>query len=292
MPETFGSIIDYVANQLHGFVTDAPMYATTTTVMQANSLTVGLDLPSQSQPQGMVEIDGELIYVSAFDAQTRTATIPAWGRGQEGTPAAAHSSGRKVVIHPKYPRRRIGMAINQVVAAICPPLHGVARGTFSVDVQVWEYALPANTRNLLRVEARPFGSDAYDWSWFPSAYIKRDSGDPVLHVDSLPPNFEVRYTVATNPVALVDESDLFTATGLPESCIDLVSLGAIPRLISVNELARQQLNSVESSERATLVPSGSGTAAARFYMQMFNDRLAAEVKRQRQEYPLTVRRSV
>lgn len=292
MAETFGSIIDYIANQLHGFVTDAPMYATTTTTMQANDLTVGLELPSQSLPQGMVEIDGELIYLSSYDAMSGTATIPPWGRGQEGTTAAAHAAGAKVVVHPKYPRRRIGMAINQVISAICPPLHGVARGGFTIETNKWEYDLPTATRNLLRVEARAFGSTAYDWQQAHSTFIKRDSGVPVLHIDCLPSMYEVRYTVATNPTALVNESDLFTLTGLPESCIDLVSLGAIPRLVSTNELARQQLNSVEASERAALVPAGSGTAAARFYMQMFNDRLAAEVKRQRAEYPVTVRRTV
>jgi hypothetical protein len=147
-----------------------------------------------------------------------------------------------------------------------------------------------STRNLLRAEYRPAGSP-YDWQPIRHAVVKRDSGVPMLRIDVSPMQCEVRYTVATNPTPLVADADLFTATGLPESCIDIVSLGAIPRLISTAELARQQHTSVEASERSTLIPAGSGTAAARFYMQMYQDRLAAEVQRQRQEYPLTVRRN-
>lgn len=294
MAETFGSLIDYIANQLHGFVTDAPMYATTTALLSPSGLSVTLELPDQAQPQGLVEIGSELIHVTKFDAATNTATIPPWGRGQQGTTPLNHLAGSQVTVHPRYPRHRIGQVINQVVAGMCPPLHGVARGTFGAIPLQWEYPLPAATRNLLRAEYRAFASPEYDWIPLRGAHVKRDDpAGPTLHIGcDLPAGFEVRYVVATNPVPLVADADLFTVTGLPESCVDIVSLGAIPRLVSTNELGRQQLASVEASERAALVPSGSGTAAARFYMQMYQERLNAEVKRQRQEYPLTVRRNV
>jgi hypothetical protein len=98
--------------------------------------------------------------------------------------------------------------------------------------------------------------------------------------------------VAANPTPFTSEAQAFTFCGLPESCIDIVSLGAIPRLVTTNDLARQQLASVEASERAALVPSGSGPATARFYMQMYEQRLQAEVQRLRQEYPLRVMRTI
>jgi hypothetical protein len=289
--ETFGSLIDYIADQLQGFVTDAPMYATTKALLSPTGLSIALDIPDQSQPSGLVEIDNELIHFSSYDAGTGVATIPPWGRGQHGTTPANHLAGSRVSVRPKYPRSRIGLVVNQVIAGMCPPLHGIAVGGFDTEPLVYEYALPANTRNVLKAEWRYRGDVAVDWRPLRSATVKRDTGVPVLHIPACM-DHEVRYTVATNPTPLVADADLFTATGLPESCIDIVSLGAIPRLVSTNELGRQQLASVESSERAALVPSGSGTAAARFYMQMYQDRLAAEVRRQRQEYPLTVRRNV
>jgi hypothetical protein len=102
---------------------------------------------------------------------------------------------------------------------------------------------------------------------------------------------EVRYTVAADPVPLVNDSDLFTTTGLPESAIDVVSLGAIPRLVTTVDLARQQLNSVEPSERSLILPAGSGANAAKFYLQMYQMRLEAEATKLRQQYPLRVMRS-
>lgn len=290
MAETFGSIIDYVDNQLQGFTTDSPMYASTTTLMQAGSLSVGLDVPAQSQPQGVIEIGGELLQVDSWSSDGSTATIYPWGRGVQGTTAAAHPIGSKVIVNPRYPRHRIGQVINQVIAGMCPPLFAVQTGTFTAEPLTYEYALPASTRNLLRVESR--ATAAYDWCRVRSATVKRDSGAPTLHVNGdVYATQEIRYTVAANPTPFTSESQAFTTCGLPESVIDIVSLGAIPRLVTTTDLARQQLNSVEVSERAVLIPSGSAPATARFYMQMYQDRLAAEAKRLRQEYPLTLMRN-
>lgn len=295
MAETLGSVIDYISNQLQGFMQDSPMYATLNGGISPSSLSLTLTLPAQAQPQGLVEIDGELIHVQSFDTLTGTATIPAWGRGQQGTTAATHASGARVTVNPRYPRGRIAQVVGQVIAGMCPPLFAVQRGSFDTTPLVWEYALPAGTRNLIGAEYRPFASAEWDWRPIRSAHIKRDSGSPMLHIgdrglDVLP--CEVRYTVATNPTAFTSEAQAFTTCGLPESCIDVVSLGAIPRLVSTNELARQQLASVEASERGTIIPAGSGSAAARFYMQMYESRLKAEVLRQRQEYPLRVMRTI
>lgn len=289
---TFGELIDYIDNQLQGFTTDAPMFGTTTTLLNPGDLTVGIEVPSQSQPQGIIEINGELIHVGAWADDSSTATIPAWGRAQQGTTAGAHPAGSKVVINPRYPRNRIGQVINQVVAGMCPPLFGVARGSFTAQPQTYDYTLPASARELIRAEYRPYASAAYDWTPLRSAVIRRDSGVPTLHINGdVFATCEVRYTVATNPTPLTSESQPFTDCGLTESCIDIVSLGAIPRLVTTTDLARQQLASVEVSERAVLLPSGSAPATARFYMQMYADRLNAEARRLRQEYPLTMMRN-
>jgi hypothetical protein len=292
MSETFATLIDYVQGQLLGFVTDPPAFGTLSTSAQANDLTLQLALPDDSLPQGIVELDDELIFLSSFDVDTNTATVPPWGRAQQGTTAAAHAAGTKVSVNPRYPRRRVAQVINQVIAGMCPPLFGVQTGQFQAQYLTWEYPLPVNTRSLLKVEYRPFDSAVYDWTMLRGSYIRRDTGVPVLHV---PTGLgisaaEVRYTVATDPTPLVNDSDLFTSCGLSESCIDIVSLGSIPRLVTTVDLARQQLNSVEPSERSLIVPAGSGANAAKFYMSMYQARLEAEAARLRQLYPLRATR--
>ncbi len=295
MPETFGGVIDYITSQLLGFTSDNPMFGTLSSVIQDDDLELQLILPAQSEPVGLVEIDQELIHIGSYDEETLTATIPPWGRAQMGTTAVAHSAGSKVSINPRFPRQRVGQVINQVVAGMCPPLFAVESDDFTVQALVWDYALPTGTRNLIKAEWRPYGSTSFDWRPVRSAFIKRTSGSPMLHLpDGLTchSGSEVRYTVAKNPTAFTAEGDLFTASGLPESCIDIVALGSIPRLITTAELARQQLNTVEVSERSTLIPASSGTAVARFYMQQYEMRLEQEATRLRHEYPITMMRNV
>lgn len=293
MSETFGSLIDTISSQLAGFITDPPMYGVLTNVAQDDDLILHIEVPDQCQPQGLIEIDDELIYVLSYDVVTSTARVPAWGRAQQGTAAAAHSTGSKVSINPRYPRRRIAQAINQTVQACCPPLFGVVNGTLTAQPLQWEYPLPAATRNLLRVEYLPWNATTFDWRPLREARIKRDTGVPVLHLNTRAgyTASAIRYTVATNPIELTDTAQPFSDCGLADSAADLIQLGAIPRLVTTTDLARQQYNSVESSERAVLLPSGSGANAAKFYYALFVDRLKAETERLRQQYPLTVMRN-
>lgn len=293
MAETFGSIIDYIQGQLSGFVTDPPSYGTLTNTIQSNALTAVLSLSSDSIPQGVIEIDDELIFITDYDETTGTITIPPWGRAQQGTTAAAHSAGTRVTVNPKYPRRRVAQVINAVISGMCPPMFGVQTGQFQAQYLDWEYALPAGTRSLLKVEYRPWNAEIYDWQPLRNAVIKRDTGSPVLHVPTAAGLLaaEVRWTVAADPVPLVNDDDLFTTTGLPDSAVDVVSLGAIPRLVTTVDLARQQLNSVEPSERSLILPAGSGANAAKFYLSMYQMRLEAEANKLRQQYPLRVMRT-
>jgi hypothetical protein len=292
--ETYGSLIDTIQSQLQGFITDAPMYGQVVNTVQADDTEIKLTVPAMCQPSGLIEIDDELMFVLSWDAATSTAVIPAWGRAQQGTTAAAHLPGAKVSINPRYPRRRVGQAINNTIQAMCPPLFGVTTGTLTAEPLKWEYPLPGGTRNLLRVEYLPMGATQFDWRPLREARIKRDTGVPILHLNTRAGylSSSIRYTVATNPVELTDPTQPFTACGLAESAIDVVQLGAIPRLVTTTELARQQYNSVESSERAMLLPAGSGTSPAKFYYAMFSDRLKAEAERLRQMYPITVMRNV
>lgn len=293
MSETYGTLIDYIQGQLLGFVTDPPAYGTVTSTVAPNSLSIGLGLSGDTIPQGIIEIDDELIFVSDYDENTATATVPPWGRGQQGSLATAHANGSRVTVNPHYPRRRVAQVVNQVIAGMCPPLFAVQTGQFQAEYLTWEYALPASTRSLLKAEYRPFNAAIYDWRPLRSAFVKRDSGSPVLHVPDMTGFLaaEVRYTVMADPTPLVNDSDLFTLTGLPESAIDCVSLGAIPRLVTTADLARQQLNSVEPSERSLIVPAGSGAASGKFYLQLYQMRLEAEANKLRQQYPLKMMRT-
>jgi len=293
MADTYGTLIDYIQGQLLGFVTDPPSYGTLQNVLGPTDTQVTLSLSGDTIPQGIIEVDDELIFLQDYDESTGIANVPAWGRGQQGSTASAHQAGSRVTVNPKYPRRRVAQVVNQVIAGMCPPMFGVQTGQFQAEYLTWEYPLPAGTRALYKAEYRPFNAAVYDWRPLAGAVVKRDTGSPVLHVPTREGflQAEVRWTVMADPTPLVNDSDLFTATGLPESSADCVSLGAIPRLVTTTDLARQQLNSVEPSERSLIVPAGSGANAAKFYLQMYQMRLEAEANKLRQQYPLKMMRN-
>lgn len=293
MAETFGSVIDTIQSQLLGFTSDQPMYGQLAHTIQTTDTAITIDVPVQCMPSGTIEIDDELISVLAWDSASSTVTVPAWGRGQSGSIAKAHLAGAKVTINPRYPRHRVGQVVNSVIQAVCPPLFGVKTGTLTAQPLQWEYPLPAETMSLIRVEYLPFSATQYDWKPLREARIKRDTGTPVLHLNTRAGflSSAIRYTVATNPVELTDSAQPFTDCGLPASCLDVVQLGCIPRLVTTTELARQQYNRVESSERTMLLPTGSGTTPAKFYYAMYADRLKAEADNLRRMYPITVMRN-
>ena len=54
--------------------------------------------------KGIVEVEGELMWVDSYDKQANTLTIAPYGRGYNGTTAAAHAANVQVVITPTYPR--------------------------------------------------------------------------------------------------------------------------------------------------------------------------------------------
>ena len=76
--------------------------------------------------------------------------------------------------------------------------------------------------------------------------------------------------------ALLDRVDDLTSTGYPDRYDDLVVYGACKRLLPALEAARMQLQSVETTERAALVPPQSAAKAASLYASLYSERLEQE----------------
>jgi hypothetical protein len=74
-------------------------------------------------------------------------------------------------------------------------------------------------------------------------------------------------------------------TGYPERCVDLVVYGACKSLLPALEAARLQMQAVETTERAPLVPPQSAAKAASLYASLYAERLEAEKALQRAEVP-------
>lgn len=294
---SFGELKDQVIAELNGHTIDVPAMGTLVGGITATSSELAIDFgeqPGAARPNGIVELGDELVIVSRFDPSTGVATIPAWGRGHRGTVAAAHDAGTPVVVRPRFPRKRVGDSINQVVAASCPPLFGVRDlAPFNTGPLIgWGYPLPTDLLRVLRVEATEPGTEymanrgvVRNWT------VRAVAGQKLLELDRGLTYDSIQVTVATLPAKLVADADDFAAvTGLPESAADLIVFGAIARLVLGGELARQQVTNVEAAQRIERSQSGTGTTISRYFQALYTQRLEAERDRLQQLYPLTLLR--
>lgn len=293
----FGELIDDVVGILHGYV-DQPLVGTLTQPISATDTTMLLDFgdqPGAGRPNGVVEVDRELMVVSRFDASSGTATLTPWGRGHQSTVAATHAAGAKVTVRPRFPRTRVAGTINEVLRSSCPPLFA-ARDLAPIDTGTLiglGYPLPDDTIRVLRVDETQTGLSDYiahravyrHWT------VRNVAGQQLLEVDRGQWMETLQVTIAASPGQLVNDTDDFaTVTGLEESCADLAKFGALARLVMGAELARQQLSTVEANMRADKVPAGSGIQVSRYYQALYTQRLQAEQDRLNAKYPIQLLR--
>jgi hypothetical protein len=294
---SFGELKDAVVSELHGQTTDVPIAGSLLVGIDDDTTEIVLDFgdqPGAARPNGIVEIGNELLYVTQFNKQTGLATVPPWGRGFRGTTAAAHDVAAQVTVRPRYPRKRVGDVINEVIQASCPPLYAAKDLAVIQTGAITElgYALPADCTRVLRVEATEQGPVPLvrrgllrDWT------VRTVAGTQLLEINRDDIFESIQVTYAAEPARLVADTDDFaTVTGLTGQCSDLVTFGAIARLILSAELARQQVTSVEAAARNPQNQSGSATTISRYFQALYQSRLDAERDRLQAMYPIELLR--
>lgn len=294
---TFDGLLARIRQQVMGYTKDQASYAELAVAMSATDTAFTVDTDSVDDiSRGLTEIDEELVLVKKYDRGSGVVSVMAGlsGRGMEGTVAASHAAGALITASPKYPRARIREAINNVVGALYPTLVVFDTVSISNISVVYEYGMPADALDVWSVNDQTIGpsqvwTQGTRWLFNPSADTTAfPTGKSIQLFDSVSPGraMLVKYTKAPQP--LVSGTDDFaTVTGLPERCVDLVVYGACAGLLPAFEAARLQQSSVESTERAPLVPPGSATKGAQYFMAMYQQRLEEERIRMFAENPQT-----
>lgn len=296
---TFGDMINEVISTLAGHTTDVPAMGTLTTAVGATDTALTLDFgqsPGASRPNGLVEIDQELVIVSQWNQATNTATVPPWGRGTRGTAAAAHAAGSMATVRPRYPRAVVAKALNEVINGVSPDLYGVSDLAPIVisGIPPIAYSLPANTLKVLRVESEV--SSAYPYRQIIRNFTvntKASGQELELHhrIYQAFLNQTLTVTIATDPTPMVNESDDFaTVTTLPASTADVIMFGALARLVLSAESARTQVATVEANARDDKIQTGSAQSLAKTWMALYQQRLQSEIKSLQVRYPIQLLR--
>jgi len=306
---TLLDMIDEVSMNLSGYTLQQDRATHITAAVAATASTIAapitLSLAStDSVGKGIIEIDEELFWVDNYDRVGNTATIAPYGRAYIGTTLAAHTEGTKVTIAPTFPRFTIKRAINDTINAIGASIFAAKTTTITSNAAVAAFRLPTtgatlSIKKILSIAYQALGSSK---EWVPLRNYRFDgnanttaftSGQTVSIYDYIPSGRTVQVVYATNPVAFTTNADVFTTvTGLPESCKDLVILGATYRLLSNLDPARASMVSPQADETDSKRPYGSSQSLTKQVYALFNQRLNEEIKNQQDKYPIRVHYSL
>lgn len=296
MTTTYANLVDEILLNLAGYTLRQDRATHLTQNVTSSGL--GLSLASVSNiGMGTIEIEDELLWIDSYDRISSTATVAPYGRGYQGTTAAAHTANTKVVIAPTFPRATVKKAINDTIDAVFPNLFGVGVHTFNFNTAVTTYSLPADSETILYVSWKSTGPTQ---EWVPVRNWRQDSfanatsfatGQTISIYDRIDAGRTVQVYYTKKPTTLEASGPSATfesVTGLPSSCKDVIVYGAAYRLAAFIDPGRLNYNSAEADNADTKIQYGSGASTARFLLALFQQRLNEETKKLRDVYPTRI----
>jgi hypothetical protein len=271
--------------------------AVSTTTSSSTSPTV-LSLGStENLGKGVVEIDEELLWIDSFDRVANTATVSPYGRGYLGTTAATHTLDTKVTISPTFPRYVIKKAINDTINAAGSTIFAAKVTTFTFNAAQTTYDFDGlNIQNILTIMWQSVGPSqewipVRRWSWDSKADATAfgATSQTVTIGDYITPGRTVKVVYATDPEPFTTNAqDFSTQTGLPNSCKDVIVLGASYRLLTYLDPARAAQVSPQADETDSKRPYGASQTATKQLYALYTQRLNEETQRQQTLYPIRV----
>ena len=292
---TLAEMVDEVRSSLAGYTLrqDRITYLnaainTTATAMQVGS--------SSNLAKGIIEIDDELIWIDNFNSSNNTLNAaPGFGRGWQGTSPAPHAQYAQVTLTPTFPRTVIKQAINDTINSFFPKLWAINSVTFTFNASQTTYPLPDDVESIIYASWQTTGSSL---EWLP---INRWRADPMANIsafnttntiniyENIQPGRTVQVYYTTTPNTLDANTDDFSdVSGLPESCRDVVTLGASYKLLSYVDSGRINLSSAEADLNDTKIPSSAGVASSRYIFALYNQRLNEEALKLQDKFPIRI----
>jgi hypothetical protein len=296
MTTTYANMVDEALLNLSGYTLRQDRSTHLTQDITSSGLTLNLADVSNIG-KGVVEIDDELLWIDSYDRVSNTATIAPYGRGYNGTVAAAHTINSRVVVAPTFPKAIAKKAINDTIDAVFPQLFAVGVHVFNFNSAKTTYSLPAEAETILYVSWQPTGSTE---EWMPLRNWRHDplanstafaSGNTISVYDNVQSGrkIQVYYTKKPSTLTASAGSAVFeTVTGLPSSCKDVILYGASYRLSSFIDPGRLNYSSAEADNADTKIQYGSGASTARFMLGLYQQRLNEEAGKLRDVYPTRI----
>ena len=304
---TLSNLIDEITINMAGYTMQQDR-ATSLSAELSSTTTTTVSVTSTSDiGKGIIEIGEELMWIENFDRVANTLTVAPWGRGYLGTTPSTAAVSSKVTISPTFPKHVIKRAINDTINAMGASIHAVKQTTFTYNPAITTYELLDGSGNNVTAQAiltAHWQEVGPSKEWIPVRKIDLEpyadvttwggsAASPAQTVtirDAITPGRTVKVMYAAAPTPFTSNSDVFTTTtGLPESCKDVVVLGATYRLLTFLDPARSSQTSPQADEIDSKRPFGGTGNVMRQIYALYTQRLAEESKAQLQQFPPRVR---
>ena len=238
---TAATVIDRTLRQLLSGTVEARNKLASTIDSSATSVTMTYSLEALRAGQ-VFEIDSEMFYIWEADVSTKTLTVQ---RGYNATTAAAHTAGAMVTVSPRFPRSQVLESINDEVADLSSPMHGLFQVktlniTYNGNDRMVNLVGATNVIDLLNVSVRYLTDD------YPLARKVKIVRD--MPTDDFASGFALKFDQNVYPGRLrvvyksayggvTDESTSLTTTcGIQDSVMDIVNIGTQLRLMAPREI--------------------------------------------------------
>lgn len=297
MASTFKDLVDDVRSNLAGYTMrqDRMTYLANPTGITTTTLTIQTG-SSSNLAKGIIEIDDELFWVDEFNKSSNTMNIaPGFGRGYLATNPAPHALNSAIIIAPSFPRVSIKKAINDTINSLFPKLWVPRSTTFTYNPSILTYALPDDAEDVLYVSYSTLGpskvwNPVKRWSFDQMANFDAfNSTSTITVLDSIPAGRTVQVWYTTQPNTLETNYDDFeTVTGLPESCRDVIVLGACYRLLTFIDAGRINLVSAEADAQDSKIPSSASVSSSKYILALYQQRLQEESDKLKGKYPIRI----
>ena len=286
MAATLGSLVEGVLDQLygHGAVQDATAYLAEP--LSDTALTVVVE-DAREVGKGLVEIDSELLRVKSVDLGSQTVTFAA--RGVRGSTAAAHATGAEMRIAPVVPYHSVAREVNAEISSLFPFLCKVESTEFQSSTTTVDHEIPADAEMVLDVR---YKDQIGNWErvrrWEPEESQNTDSFTTGRSIRIWTPDLStVRVVYGKRFGSLSAMTDTLADTGVPESCEDIIRMGALLRLLPSLDLARYSVVSNQSADTTSKSPQpGTGVMVAREVKANYRERREQEVGAFRTRFPV------
>ena len=290
---TLDSMVQEVRSSLAGYTLrqDRITYLDSAITTTDTAIQVG---SADNLAKGIIEIDDELIWIDNFVKASNTLNAaPGFGRGYQNTSPAPHAQYSQVVLTPTFPRTMIKQALNDTINSVYPKLWAIYSTTFTFNASQTTYALPDDAQNVIYMSWQTTGSSR---EWLPINRWRQDlmantptfnSQKTVNIYENIQPGRTVQVWYAANPSTMDANTDDFAdVTGLPDSCRDVITLGASYRLLSYVDPGRINLTSAEADLADSKVPGAAGANSSRYIYALYNQRLNDESLKLSDKFPI------